>query len=545
MQWIKMMTSTALLSQALYGFGTQNSDKNDEIERYCSVRFFSVKSREQADRGLESVAQSYQDDLYLFKFKDRLFVGQYSMRPTCSELRDQREWFRTHGFDDAYFVNYRPKQSRMSVLLAPQKPVKKETQTTVSQENNRSDAIVFGDEEILFFDDVMSEEAPEQELSWYEQIETRGNMGLVYNGYSTDQTKDTTAVEGYVELKKAYDWGNIGANVALLYDFSDDRRRYLMMNELYAKYYDENMIHTLGRTIKNWGVLEAYSISDVFNTKNFLSDSFDMSRKYGALNYELAIDDEDAQYAIIVKFEEREQPYPAEDNVYNIYQYDKALETEKGVYYPSVYLRYSDYIGNDTVQSDYAMVLQHGYDNKRDMVQKIDTTYEQYSYRVNKAIAYTHVTFLDLSLKIEGAYTDVIDYEPMSDYLHGGIGLEYVPPLNIGGAELKLLSEYYRYYYIDKDKSEDVDFSELFNNDVFLGVNSNFGDAGSSEIKGGVALDIGNQEQVYALTFGTRLKENYRLWMEWKVFVPGNDATTAIGRMGQFNQVTFRANYFF
>ena len=123
--------------------------------------------------------------------------------------------------------------------------------------------------------------------------------------------------------------------------------------------------------------------------------------------------------------------------------------------------------------------------------------------------------------------------------------MEYLPSISFNGAEIRLLGEYYRYHYFDDDKKRYVDFSEMFDHDLFLGVQSSFGDAGSSEIKGGVLSDLINREQVYLLTFGTRMKQNYRLSMEWRVIAPGNTKDTAIGRMGQFNQAIFRANYFF
>lgn len=537
-----LLLSSMILSHGLHGFGTLNSERTDNSERFCSVRFFSVEDLEDAKKALTRIDQSYQDELYLFNYQN-LYVGQYGMRPSCLELKRDKQWFQEHGYADAYFVNYRPKQTSFKPIISPQPPQQEEIETVITDEDNASVKTM---DTVDDFDlDSFYSSIPEEERPWYEEIEKRGTLGLVYNSYSSNQTDDTIAVEGNIDLKQNYEWGNIGGNIALLYDFNDDKRRYLMVNELYGKYYDENIIHEFGRTIKNWGVLEAYSISDVFNTKNFLSDSFDMSNKYGALNYEIAMDVDDSQYAFTIKFEEREQPYPAEDNVYNIFQYDKKLNTEKSRYYPSLYLRYSAYAGNDDIQGDYALILQRGYDNKRDMAQNLQGTYEQHAYLVNKAIAYGNAAFLDINLKAEAAYTDVIDYENMSDYVHAGVGLEYIPPITIGGAEIKMLAEYYRYHYLDDNKSEDVDFSEIFDNDIFIGAKSNFGDAGSSEIKGGIALDLANNEQVYALTFGTRMKQNYRLWMEWKVFVPGDEANTAISKMGQFNQVTFRASYYF
>jgi hypothetical protein len=384
--------------------------------------------------------------------------------------------------------------------------------------------------------------------SFMHTIAARGTIGLSFNSYSTDENPDNFAIEGNTEITKNLDAGTLVANLALLYDTNDDNRRYLMLNEAYFKTKVDNSTFLIGRNIRNWGVMEAYSTSDVFNTKNYLSDSFDMSSKYGALNAEYTYAYDDTKVSLIAKFEENEQPYPASDNIYNYLPlpYDGELKTEKNNHRPTVYLKYSGTF-NDALGADYSIVAQNGYDNKRyfDYADATQTSLEQHAYLVNKALFFGNITYENIIVKLEAAYTDVLNDTTISDYTQASVGLEYLPSQSINGAELRLLLEYYNYTYQDKDKLENQDFSEMFNNDLFVGIQSSFGDAGSSEIKGGVLYDFTNHEQTYVLNFGTRMKENYRLSMEWMVISPGDDPLTAIGQMGQFNQVTFRANYFF
>jgi len=391
-----------------------------------------------------------------------------------------------------------------------------------------------------------SAEEPEEVDGFFEEIKFRGKIGIIYNGNSSDEYSDNSAIEGYSEFSKSFDSGTLTTNIALLYDFDDSNRRYFILNELYYKIRSDNSTWSFGRSIKNWGVMEAYSISDVFNTKNYLSDSFDMSSKLGALSAEYTYRTEDAKFSMIAKLEEVEQNYPGQDNLYNyrINPYDGRLKTEKSRHRPTVYLTYDDSYYGD-IQVDYSLILQNGYDNKRYFTLDPTNTLDQNAYLVNKVLGYTTITSDNSIYKFEMAYTDVISDPTMSDYMHMGLGIEYLPTELFKGSEVRLLLEYYRYDYFDDSKLKNQDLSEMFDNDIFGGVQSTFGDSGTSDIKAGILYDINNQEKTFILTFGTRMKQNYRLSMEWFVLSPGKETETAIGQIGQVNQVTFRANYFF
>lgn len=383
--------------------------------------------------------------------------------------------------------------------------------------------------------------------SLLETLTTRGTLGLSYNSYSTEENPDNFAFEGNIDISKKVDDSILNANIAVLYDINDHNRRFTLLNEIYYKHQTEDSTFLIGRGIRNWGVMEAYSLSDVFNTKNYLSDSFDMSSKYGALNIEYTHNYNNSHLSIIAKGEEIEQPYPKENNIYNYLPlaYSGSLQTEKNPHRPTFYLKYNTLI-DDEIQGDISFILQNGYDSKRYFTTTHqNTALKQYAYIANKAILFGNFAYENTIFKIEAAYTNIIDDKNVSDYYQMSLGAEYQPNQSVNGAELRFLLEYYYYGYADTTKLQYQDFSEIFDNDIFLGTLSNFGDAGSSEIKGGILYDLKNSEQTYILNFSTRMKENYRLSMEWMVLKPGNESLTAIGQMGQFNQVTFRANYFF
>ena len=533
-QGLKVLVCVTLLgTSSLFGFGTSKSSQKRDEQRICTVRLFTTNSIQNAEKEISSFSVKLQDEIEIFTIKNsNMVVAQTGRNKSCSALKPLLHAYRSSSFKDAYFIHYNPKKTSLIPVIT----------TSVEDENLKAASV----EELVNSPEMSMENDESNEMvDLLNSLKYRGTVGAVFNSYSTDKTDDTLALEGNSDISKRFDWGVVSSNIAFLYDFSDERRRYLILNELYAKYYMDDSILQVGRSINTWGLLEGYSMSDVFNTKNYLSDSFDTSNKYGAFNVEYTTLFDDDKFSLIVKAEEVKQPYPATDNVYNFYNYNDVLETEQSEYRPTTYLKYSG-VSGDTLQSEYTLILQNGYDNKRDIV--ISTTsgeVTQVAYLVNKAVAYVSVTYGDVIYKFEAAYADVLDYSNVSDYLHYGLGLEYVPAVTIGGAELRVLSEYYQYQYFEDGKNENMDLSEMFQNDVFVGVQSSFGDAGSSEIKGGVLYDLENREQTYALSFGTRMKESYRLSMEWKVFVPGDDSNTAIGRMGQFNQATFRANYFF
>ena len=394
--------------------------------------------------------------------------------------------------------------------------------------------------------DIVTESKEDDSI--LKDIKFRGNIGIIYNANSSDEYSDNSAVEGNSEFSKSFETGKLTANIALLYDFHDTFRRYFLLNELYYRVVNENSSWSFGRSIKNWGVMEAYSISDVFNTKNYLSDSFDLSNKLGALNAEYTYRVEDAKFSVIAKLEEVEQDYPGQENLYNylINPYDGSLKTEKGRHRPTVYLTYENsYYGDFIQQLDYALILQNGYDNLRYFTLDSTNNIDQNAYLVNKVLGYASLTNDNSTYKFEIAYSDVLNDPNMSDYVHTGLGIEYLPTQLFKGAELRLLLEYYQYDYLDDGKLQNQDLSGLFNHDIFSGVQSSFGDYGSSDIKAGILYDVQDFEKTFILTFGTRIKDNYRLSMEWFVLSPGSEEETIIGRIGQVNQVTFRANYFF
>jgi hypothetical protein len=524
-----------LLALPLFGYGTSKSSQKKEGENLCSIRLFSLGSIKDANAKLLHVSAEENTSIELFNFKNRFYIAQYGQSSDCSSLKSKLQDFKKRGFKTAYFVSYNPKKTSLTKVEKISKTVQKQIDLEPLQQSDTNK--------------TNRESTPTEEnstTSIFENINSRGTVGAVFNSYSTDKTEDTLAVEGNVDFSKEFEVGKVSANLAFLYDGIDHRRRYALINELYFRHYMEDSFYQVGRSVRNWGALEAFSMSDVFNTKNYLSDSFDMSNKYGAFNVEYTKNIGDNKFSAIIKAEELSQPYPADDNVYNFYHYNNELDAQKGKYRPTIYLKYSGSSSGEEAQSDYTLILQNGYDNKRDIVtEPLSGSVVQKAYIVNKLIGYATVAIDQTIYKLEASYANVEDYSNMSDYLHFGAGLEYLPSQIIGGAELRLLAEYYQYYYFNDNKVKNVDFSEIFNHDIFVGAQSTFGDAGSSEIKGGLLYDVVNKEQIYALTFGTRLKQNYRLSMEWKVVVPGSTNNTAIGQMGQFNQATFRASYFF
>lgn len=518
----------------------------EATDKQCTIRILTTNSYERALKEVKThLPESLASQITIFSFQQRYYIPTLGPASNCAELQEKLSQIKSYGYKNAYFVDYDPKHTSL-VKISSSKQHNAPLADSSKSENTAEPEVPLSTKQVSESSQPIAAQEPQQEpkTSPFTEVEVRGTIGATFNTYSSAKTADTLAIEGNAELTKEYGWGKTVANLILLADGSDSRRRYLIPNELYAKYNLDAGYLQAGRNVRTWGALEGYSATDVFNTKNYLSDAMDANSKYGAFNAEYTYQPDIASFSVIAKLEEAKQPYPAEDNVYNFYHYDSKLTTEKSKYRPTLYLKYSNSAEVEGYQSDYSFILQNGYDNKRDIVENGGNV-SQNAYLVNKALAYAVVGKDSLIYKGEVAYTDVDSYSPISDYLQAGFGVEYLPNFSLSGAEVRFIGECYFYHYFDDTKDKYNDFSEMFDHDIFIGAQSSFGDSGSSEIKGGILKDIQNDEQVYTLHFSTRMKQNYRMSMEWRVFVPGTSKETAIGQMGQFNQAIFKTNYFF
>ena len=334
-------------------------------------------------------------------------------------------------------------------------------------------------------------------------IEHKSTVSLKYLSY--DNYKNETLLQGETSLNLGNDIFTTDIRVEYLYSSEYKDRRYIMLHELYLSKEYEDYSFVFGKTIKYWGELEGFNIGDVYNQKNYLLDPFEKSDKLGAIGLSAKKYFAENSLEFIVKFYEQDIKYPSLDSLYSPFtmNYNKELYLSDKRYTPSIYMVYN-LISDERLDSDTKLILMHGYDNKRYFIPFSQTTLTQYAYRVNKFLFTSNILYSDTLFKCEASYTDIINDDKMSDYSQLSFGVEK-SFYNIASTDLDIYVEYYKYIYMQDDKMENVDISEIYNNDVFSALKLNFNDVRSSEIKAGVLYDLDNSERVFKVEAKSRI----------------------------------------
>jgi len=398
----------------------------------------------------------------------------------------------------------------------------------------------------------------------------RGNISLQSDTFlihQPDKHKNDLTLLGSLEAEYTQDAFRAALRVNAQQDYYDLRdeaeqngRSFLRVDELYGSYdFGDNRL-TAGRSIRFWGALEAHNIVDGFNAVDLRNSPFDRD-KIGAWNAALTHYTDTGSAALIVKFDEADQPMAVEPYAYYFFppdvRYDSRLRTSGSRNDPTYYLR----LGGSTETEypfDYALILQHGYDSQRYFLpgDPVVTptgllTYSYYvplaehAYRVNKAMTYDTLVVGDTLFKVEALYADVLDDEHISDYCHIAAGAEHTLTRVFAEADLGLIAEYYRYETLESDKYTDLDLFELFQNDLFLGLRLSLNDANSASLVGGVIADLEYAEQSYYAEFETRLFDAMKLNIDYRYIEPSKKTDTAFHLLGRFESVTLTLGYYF
>ena len=373
-----------------------------------------------------------------------------------------------------------------------------------------------------------------------EQKTKIGVSGITYNRYN-----DEMVVEGNsaVTLKKN-SW-KTDAGIEFFYSSKYKQRRYLLLNELYTSKDIGDYTISFGKKVKYWGELEGFNITDVYNQKNYIKDPFDKSAKYGAWGVETTRYFEENSLEIGVKFYEEDLQLPTKDTPYAPlpYDYGKKLQLSDERYTPTFYTK-ATLISDTAIESETNVILLHGYDNKRAFVPTSRMTLAQYAYRVNKALLLSNIIHNDTIFKMELACTDVIEENSMSDYTQFGVGIEQSYYEVVKSADITLFGEYYRYFYKEDQKVENVDISEVYDNDLFLALRIGFNDVESSELKVGILQDLQKDEQVIQAKFTTRLYDSFVMQGEC-LLLKSSSMQTILSRFGDSSRFSFSLYYTF
>jgi len=376
-------------------------------------------------------------------------------------------------------------------------------------------------------------------LMAYEHKFEFGVEGMAYTKYTNEML-----ASGSAKLSFSNDLFQTDANLEFLYSSEYKERRYILLNEFYiSKEFDEYSL-SIGKKIKYWGELEGYNVADIYNQKNYLKDPFDKSAKYGTIGADITRYFDENSLELGVKLYEDSLSYPQNKTPYAPLPipYDTTLHVSHSRYTPTFYIS-ANILSDEYVDSETKFILLHGYDTKRDIIPNSLFSLSQYAYSVNKALLLSHIIYADTIFKTELSYTDVIDYEPMSDYTQLSFGLEK-SFYEIAKTDITLYAEYYRYIYADNTKVKNVDISEIYDDDFFLALRINFNDVRSSELKIGVLEDINKNERICKAEANSRVFDSFVLHGEY-LYILSKTNNTLLTKFDNSSRFMLGVNYTF
>ncbi len=288
-----------------------------------------------------------------------------------------------------------------------------------------------------------------------EELKIKGNIDIEYKkqDFSSISIKDITSksINAQIEFTKYYDELKLFTDIEALKDKDDNQRKYIKINEAYIKYEAENYDLLIGKDIRFWGSLELSNLTDIFNEKNTINDSYDKDKKLGTKNitYTRYFENEDELSVILM-----------DDNPY------------------SKYLKYSG-SRDDIANRDFSYILSTNQDD-------------------NRFLTYHTAIVDDTIYKMEFAY---INSKITNNYAELGIGLEHTLYGFRDKKDLGIIVEYY------KSDNETLNFQD----DIFTGVRISFNDTDDSDIVAGIITDLDTQQKRYSFEYNTRFKDNFKL----------------------------------
>lgn len=372
-------------------------------------------------------------------------------------------------------------------------------------------------------------------------IEHSSKLSLNFASYSV--YKNEAYLEGETKLEQKSELVNANLTLEYLYSTEYKQRRYLLLNELYLSKEYGDYSFTFGKSIKFWGEMEGYNVGDIYNQKNYLLDPFEISKKLGTVGLDVKkyFGEESLEFGM--KLYEGDIAYPTATTPYTpfAFSYDKELHLSDEVYTPSLYLAYN-FLSESYVDSESKLLFFHGYDTKRYFVPMSTNRLSQYAYRVNKLLFLSHIIYEETIFKCETSYTDVISDAKMSDYLQFSFGVER-SFYDLAGVDVSGYFEYYNYSYMERSKIENVDMSELYDNDLFMAFRVDFADVRASELKAGVLYDLTKQERVFKLHAKSRVVDGLVLEAEYLQIVTAQN--TPLTYLGDSSRVRLGLTYTF
>jgi len=421
-------------------------------------------------------------------------------------------------------------------------------------------------------EDYFEEEQSSEEDLFDDEIQesnliVQGNINLTSQYYliaPEDKNPDNLTVSTNLEM--LYHKNNFKAKAKFRiqqdsYDTKNDSQRtdrsFMRLDELYVQTDLENDLIMFGKNVRFWGALEVRNITDSFNPDELRSDPF-YKDKLGVWNATLSHYTDNGEFSAIFKFNEQSRKMSGYPYVYYYFpqdintlplEYNNELLSDDSLNRPSIYLKYA--ASTDTEYAlDYAIIFENGYDSQRYYTRTLasdglSVTTNENVYLVNKLLTYNTLVVGSTLIKLEAVYTDVIDNDEISDYVHLGLGVEHTIAQVFRDADLGLIGEYYNYTTLESGKRNDLQLFELFQNDLFLGLRYSFNQGNDATIVTGAILDLDYNEQVYYLEYSSRIAEIFKVNFDFRHIEPAEDKPTAFNLMGRHERLSLKVGYYF
>ena len=398
----------------------------------------------------------------------------------------------------------------------------------------------------------------EPQISQESNFEFQGNVNLEAQTYLTKPDgKHKSNLTASTKLEVQYEKDDFKA-IGTLYaqqdshDFksSDEQnnRSFIRLDELYGTYDFEDDQVMFGKNIRFWGSLELRNITDGFNPQDMRSDPF-KNDKLGVWNAAYTHYTDSGEFSAIVKLDEQDRDISAFPYVYYYFpehiNYDSSLKTQESKNRPTVYLKYSGSTDSE-LPLDYAIIYQNGYDSQRYMTTNmLNGSFEENAYIVNKLMTYNTLVVDSTLFKVEALYTDVKNDNVISDYYQLGLGVEHTLSQVYNQADLGLIAEYYKYGTFEKDKRNDLQLFEVFQNDLFLGLRYSFNEGNDASIISGVILDLDYNEQAYYIEYESRIANSFKLKFDYRYIEPSHDHPTVYNLLKRHQRFSLNLGYHF
>jgi hypothetical protein len=351
-------------------------------------------------------------------------------------------------------------------------------------------------------------------ISLYSDINLKGNIYIKQSHtYIKDNNiyKNQTTLGGKIDIKKEFSNNKFFLSTNFIKDNKDNNKDKIFLNEIYYQRFFENSEVLFGKNIRFWGSLEAFNISDIFNTKNILFNPFKKEEKLGSFNlsYQYFLKNDNDISFIIQSYQEKQQRVTNKTYYYDLpLVYDKNYKTTFGKYKPTIYLKYNQSLSTqDDIQLDYSLIYANGYDNNRALaISPFGKLYQQI-YKTQKYLAYLTAIKNNTIFKAEYSYTkindDKIPKQKAKDYYQVGAGAEYTWYQVYDKIDLTFYLEYY--------KSNSINKIIYFNDDIFAMASVKFNDFSSSKFDIKMIKDRKTKQKITILDFQRRIFDDFTI----------------------------------